>query len=86
MLCKLKGNAEDEEALLKSRKARGVLPKIKKKFLVIFPEIWLTVFVRLRKTQDDEKRYDAKLAIIQNVIYSPVLYGREEPLKIVKSR
>ena len=76
MLCKLKRNAEDEWPSLKSRKTRGVLPKMEEKFLTIFPVIWLTVFVRRRKTLDDEKRDDAKLAIIQSVIYSPMLYGR----------
>ena len=76
LLCKLKGNAEDEWPFLKSRKTRGVLPKKEEKFLAIFPAIWLTVFVRGQKTQDDGKRDDAKLAIIQSVIYSPMLYGR----------
>ena len=33
-------------------------------------------FCRGQKTQDDGKRDDAKLAIIQSVIYSPMLYGR----------
>ena len=85
MLCKLEEHMEDERPFLKSRKTRGVLPKLEEKFLAIFPAIRLTVFAFRQKIQDDENPDDAKLAIIQNVIYNPVLSGKGEPLEPVRS-